>query len=145
MSVLSLSCDIYFSKMSSTFIRAQERLAAIQRMLPTKTEQTKGDTSPPPFPYPVPNSTVSFWRTQLHPLDSHRSTPELPTKCEIVIIGSGYTGASLAHHLLEGNEAVGSSIVILEAREACSGATGRNGKWMLMSKSLRECKRRMLA
>jgi hypothetical protein len=116
--------------MASTLIKAQERLAAIQRTL---TDQTKRDPSlkqHPPFPYPVENSTVSFWRTQLHPLDSHRSTSELPKQCEIVIIGAGYTGASMAHHLLEGNDTAGSSIVILEAREACSGATGRNGMWV---------------
>lgn len=80
-------------------------------------------------PYPVPNSTTSFWRTKLHGLDSHRSTEALPSSADIVIIGAGYTGASVVHHLLE-NEGFSKkqpSIVILEAREACSGATGRNG------------------
>lgn len=113
--------------MSSTATKAQERLAAIQRTLPDRTKSDAAVGQNPPFPYPVPNSTVPFWRTQLHPLDSHRSTPELPKQCEILIIGAGYTGASMTHHLLEDNEAAGSSMVILEAREACSGATGRNG------------------
>ena len=61
-------------------------------------------------------------------MDSHRSTPELPQKCDIVIIGADYTGATIAYHLLDENESAGPSMVILEAREACSGATGRNGK-----------------
>lgn len=80
-------------------------------------------------PYPVPNSTTSFWRTGLHSLDSHRSTEKLPPEADVVIIGAGYAGASIAHNLLR-NESFAnkkSSIVILEAREACSGATGRNG------------------
>jgi glycine/D-amino acid oxidase-like deaminating enzyme len=50
-------------------------------------------------------------------------------KADIVIIGAGYAGASTVYHLLEkSNESPSEpSIVILEAREACSGATGRNG------------------
>ena len=80
-------------------------------------------------PYPVQKSTTSFWRTNLHPLDSHRSTETLPTSADIVIIGAGYAGASVVHHLLE-HESFSKRkpfVVILEAREACSGATGRNG------------------
>ncbi|GAD98150.1 FAD dependent oxidoreductase superfamily [Paecilomyces variotii No. 5] len=77
-------------------------------------------------PFPVPNSTVSFWRAQPDKLDDHRSTENLPSECDIVIIGAGYAGASVAYHLLENNPAP-PSIVILEARQACSGATGRNG------------------
>lgn len=86
-------------------------------------------TQNPSFPYPVPNSTVPFWRTDLHPLDSHRSTTELPQSFDVVVIGAGFTGAGIVHHLLDGKEGedVGNGIVILEAREACSGATGRNG------------------
>lgn len=79
-------------------------------------------------PFPVPNSTLSFWRTQPHDLDSHRSTEELPAECDIVIIGAGYAGASVAYYLLEDNPSP-PSIVILEARQACSGATGRNGEF----------------
>ncbi|XXH00594.1 hypothetical protein Hte_006942 [Hypoxylon texense] len=77
-------------------------------------------------PYPVPNATIPFWRTELHELDSHRSTAELPGKQDIVIIGAGFAGAALAHYLLQDNPSR-PSITILEAREACSGATGRNG------------------
>ncbi|KAI0380780.1 FAD dependent oxidoreductase [Hypomontagnella monticulosa] len=78
-------------------------------------------------PYPVPNATVPYWRTELHELDSHRSTPELPERQDIVIVGAGFAGAALAHYLLKDNTMGQPSITILEAREACSGATGRNG------------------
>lgn len=77
---------------------------------------------------PVPNPTKPYWREQLHRLDSHRSTKELPSTCDILIIGAGMSGVSVAYHLSR-NSAPGSSpsIVLLEARQVCSGATGRNG------------------
>ncbi|KAF2966727.1 hypothetical protein GQX73_g6829 [Xylaria multiplex] len=79
-------------------------------------------------PFPVPHATVPFWRTELHVLDSHQSTPELPEKQDVVIIGAGFAGAALAYYLSEQDTSVPKrSITILEAREACSGATGRNG------------------
>ncbi|KAL5341633.1 FAD dependent oxidoreductase [Aspergillus crustosus] len=80
-------------------------------------------------PIPVPNATTPFWRTELHELDSHRTTPDLPSDCDIVIIGAGFAGAALAYYLYEDNPTP-PSVVILEAREACSGATGRNGGHM---------------
>ncbi|KAH7025170.1 FAD dependent oxidoreductase [Microdochium trichocladiopsis] len=82
--------------------------------------------SPDAGPSPVPNSTQPFWRTELHELDNHRSTKDLPAEADIVIIGAGFSGAALAHYIHEDN-ASPPSVVILEAREACSGATGRNG------------------
>lgn len=87
-----------------------------------------GQTNEPhQAPFPSPKSTLPFWRTEPHDLDSHRSTPELPESCDIAIIGAGYAGAATAYHLLDSSAASPPSILILEAREACSGATGRNG------------------
>lgn len=81
-------------------------------------------------PFPAGNSMSSFWRSEPDPLDNHRSTDALPETCDIAVIGAGYAGASTAYHCLERATAGGKrqpSIVILEARQACSGATGRNG------------------
>lgn len=77
---------------------------------------------------PVDNTTTPYWRTQLHPLDEHRSTEELPSECDIAIIGAGMSGVSTAYHLAiaMGSEKL-RSIILLEARQLCSGATGRNG------------------
>ncbi|KIW21042.1 hypothetical protein PV08_01621 [Exophiala spinifera] len=78
--------------------------------------------------FPNPTSTVPCWRTELHPLDNYRSTEELPSTSDIVIIGAGMTGISIAYHLLqETSPESAPSITILEARQVCSGATGRNG------------------
>jgi hypothetical protein len=81
--------------------------------------------------FPVPNHTLSYWRSELHPIDSYCSSEDLPSSCDIAIIGAGMTGVSTAYHLSRLHAANSSaqkpSIVILDAREVCSGATGRNG------------------
>lgn len=87
--------------------------------------------SSPRRPLPSVDSTASFWRTKPGPIDEHRSTESLPSFADVVMIGAGYAGAAIAHHLIKESERharPAPSIVILEAREACSGATGRNGK-----------------
>lgn len=74
---------------------------------------------------------ASFWRSSLTDLDDARTTPELPESVDIVIIGAGYAGAATAYHLVKGEGSEHTpkqSIAILEARGACSGATGRNGE-----------------
>jgi glycine/D-amino acid oxidase-like deaminating enzyme len=48
----------------------------------------------------------------------------------VVIVGAGFAGAALAHFLYKENNSP-PSVVILEAREACSGATARNGTYDL--------------
>ncbi|WKT50679.1 FAD dependent oxidoreductase [Fusarium oxysporum f. sp. vasinfectum] len=78
-------------------------------------------------PFPPPNGMTSFWRSSPGSLDNHRSTKELPSQCDILIIGAGYSGASLVTHMLSQPESKDKSIVVLEARQLCSGATGRNG------------------
>lgn len=83
--------------------------------------------------FPVANGMLPFWRTDPHSLDNHRSSESLPEESDIVIVGAGYAGASVAHHILEQTPAGSKapSITIIEARQACSGATARNGKFIL--------------
>lgn len=76
--------------------------------------------------YPVPNPVESYWLRDRHPLNEVRTTPHLPAECDVVIIGSGMAGVSTAYYLLLNNPRP-PRITILEARQLCSGATGRNG------------------
>lgn len=89
--------------------------------------------------YPPANPTLSQWQ-------DHPPFPELvniqtaggpPPTADIVIIGSGISGVAIARTLLRELRRKGEledldpgqhpRVVVLEARELCSGATGRNG------------------
>lgn len=82
-----------------------------------------------PVTLPRPNPITSYWQDHPDPfLTNHRTTPNLPSSADIVIIGSGITGASIAWHLLSTSTSTPPpTILMLEARQTCSGATGRNG------------------
>ncbi|KFY87908.1 hypothetical protein V500_06694 [Pseudogymnoascus sp. VKM F-4518 (FW-2643)] len=89
--------------------------------------------SDPGLPTTSPPATSSFWLSPLHPAFS-TSPPPPPPDAEIVIIGSGITGTSIARHLIRYHRSSLSKqdkkqnpIVVLDARDVCSGATGRNG------------------
>lgn len=62
-------------------------------------------------------------------LADFQSSSNLPSEADIVIIGSGFSGASVAYHLLHESKS-SARVVMLEARQACSGASGRNGGHM---------------
>ncbi|KAK8866191.1 hypothetical protein IAR55_001342 [Kwoniella newhampshirensis] len=77
---------------------------------------------------PIPEGMcLSQWllTVRSNPLLDHRTTEELPKEAEVVIIGSGITGSLTALTLLQSPNPP-KSVVVLEARELCSGATGRN-------------------
>lgn len=77
---------------------------------------------------PPANSTDSFWhRSPSSFLLNHRTTPTLPSHADIVIIGSGISGAMTARYLHDHYGPPRAKVVMLEARQACWGATGRNG------------------
>ncbi|KAF7524690.1 hypothetical protein G7054_g11341 [Neopestalotiopsis clavispora] len=77
--------------------------------------------------FPVANPTASFWLTQPHHLASYRSSETTPEECDIAIIGTGLAGVSTAYHILANHKGTEPKIVLFDARQACSGATGRNG------------------
>ncbi|KAI5366417.1 Putative FAD dependent oxidoreductase, FAD/NAD(P)-binding domain superfamily [Septoria linicola] len=79
---------------------------------------------------PVHNPTKSYWiEAAESPLRDFRSTEELPAETDVVVVGSGYAGASAAYwiHKSTENAIQKPQMVLLEAREICSCATGRNG------------------
>lgn len=71
---------------------------------------------------PSTNSTSSYWhQNPSQHLLNHRTTSTLPSSSPIVIVGSGITAAFAARELV----LAGKDVLMLEAREACWGATGR--------------------
>jgi len=81
---------------------------------------------------PELNSSLPFWTIPNSPIARHGADKELPQDADVVIIGSGISGTAVARTLLElhlqkHEHHTGSKIkvVMLEARDACSGATGR--------------------
>lgn len=92
-------------------------------------------------PLPTPRSTESFWHKEPSKiLLNHRTTKNLPFAVDVVVIGSGIAGAFAAWHFLrdgDGNRlsedgirgASVKSVLMLEARQACWGATGRVGSF----------------
>ncbi|KAK5716365.1 hypothetical protein LTR17_016408 [Elasticomyces elasticus] len=73
------------------------------------------------------NIPTPFWRTQPGALDNHRTTADLPTSADVIVIGAGHAAASFVTHLLSLGGANPPSVLVLEERQLCSGATGRNG------------------
>lgn len=68
--------------------------------------------------FPVSNSTLPLWGTELHELDSHISSPELPSTCDILNIGAGYAGIITVYRLSDDRGF--NKSVVLEAQQACS-------------------------
>ncbi|KAJ5267612.1 hypothetical protein N7478_010420 [Penicillium angulare] len=76
---------------------------------------------------PQPSSTLSHWHrtTRSFPhLHANRLAP-VPSSTKFLVIGSGISGALTAWKLIESG-VKGEDVLILEAREAVSGASGRN-------------------
>lgn len=80
---------------------------------------------------PLDNPSKSYWIEAANsPIRDLQSTPQLPQQSDLIIIGSGYTGASLAYwiHKHTCKHGTTPNMLLLEARDICGGATGRNGK-----------------
>lgn len=76
---------------------------------------------------PRKNPCLSFWQrtTRAFPLlHANRDTP-VPSRSKYVVIGSGISGGLTAFELIEAG-VKGEDIIIIEAREAASGASSRN-------------------
>lgn len=78
---------------------------------------------PPGLPREHP--TISYWQDPPDSIADLRSTAALPPFADYVVIGSGISGACIALNLLIAKPKA--EVVMLEARSASSGATGRNG------------------
>lgn len=81
---------------------------------------------------PVPKPTRPHWiENPPFPELINAQSSDLPHTADVVIIGSGIAGAATARSLLHEsrrhNVDTAEKVVVLEARELCSGATARNG------------------
>ena len=115
------------SQLSSLLIHSARRLASqfVARMVIREVADGQAGL-------PVPNPTASYWhQSPSLKLLGHRTTAELPARADTVIIGSGLTGAFAAHFLKAG-KARDEQLVMLEAREACWGATGRVCRYLIL-------------
>ncbi|KAL1638933.1 hypothetical protein SLS58_008391 [Diplodia intermedia] len=76
---------------------------------------------------PVPSPGLSFWHrtTRAFPHLNENQHANVPRTTKFLIIGSGVSGLITAYKLIESG-IPGKDILILEAREAISGASGRN-------------------
>ncbi|KAM0738980.1 hypothetical protein ACQRIT_006717 [Beauveria bassiana] len=79
-------------------------------------------------PLPVANSTAPYWFDDppYPELNIVNDFSSVPPETDVVIIGSGITAVAAAKTILELSKTP-SSVLVLEARDICSGATGRNG------------------
>lgn len=79
--------------------------------------------------FPVESPTASYWLKDPHPLASYRSSDTIPKQCDVAIIGTGLAGVATAYHILTDPGLMEKPrVVLLEARQSCTGATGRNGE-----------------
>ncbi|KND93284.1 hypothetical protein TOPH_02350 [Tolypocladium ophioglossoides CBS 100239] len=74
---------------------------------------------------PVANPTTSHWQIPPNQEVLNIQSPNLPETRDVVVLGSGITGLSVSWWLLKDSDSL--SLSVLDAREICSGATGRNG------------------
>ncbi|KAJ0124593.1 fad dependent oxidoreductase [Diaporthe amygdali] len=83
--------------------------------------------------FPPTKPTLSQWQDDppYPELVDIQSPGGLPPNADIVIIGSGISGVSIARSALRElrrkGTLAGRRVIVLEARQLCSGATGRNG------------------
>jgi glycine/D-amino acid oxidase-like deaminating enzyme len=73
------------------------------------------------------NLQISYWHDSLPEAVQARPVLESDIDADVVIIGAGYTGLWTAYYLKKIDPAL--NIVVLEAKIAGFGASGRNGGW----------------
>nr|RBQ85874.1 hypothetical protein FVER53263_03159 [Fusarium verticillioides] len=75
---------------------------------------------------PVEGSPQSYWQHEAQKQQVPAPSEPLPSSCDVAIVGGGYSGIATAYHILK-TTSPPPSVFLLEAKDPCSGATGRNG------------------
>ena len=113
----------FYRKTMAPHATTDDETAAVMAGLTTNEQGQDNSNRSLPFTSPC----LSYWHrtTRAWPhLDENHAQP-VPSQVKYCIIGSGLSGALTAWELVESG-VEGSDILILEAREAVSGASGRN-------------------
>ncbi|KAF5576053.1 FAD NAD(P)-binding protein [Fusarium pseudoanthophilum] len=76
--------------------------------------------------FPVKGSPQSYWQHEAQKQQVPAPSEPLPSSCDVAIVGGGYAGIATAYHILK-TASPPPSVFLLEAKDPCSGATGRNG------------------
>lgn len=92
-------------------------------LLSTMTTVEERAKIPPGIPREGP--TISYWQDPPSDIADYRTSQDLPATVDHIIVGSGISGAFIAYNLLTIRP--NATVLLLEARQTCSGATGRNG------------------
>ncbi|KAI4942225.1 hypothetical protein J4E91_010199 [Alternaria rosae] len=105
--------------------------ASLLRALSTEFDQAlKRASQSPGLPIPKPSQTYWLNDPPYSALCDANSS-KVPETVDVAIIGSGIAGAAVARSLLHErrrrNNRTDEKVVVLEARQLCSGATARNG------------------
>jgi hypothetical protein len=98
-------------------VAALRTLAATYEELARRAERVAG--------LPVDNPSRPYWTIPLSPIAKEGAHDQLPYQADVVIIGTGITGTSIARALLRTERPSPIKVVMLEARDVCSGATAR--------------------
>ena len=98
------------------FLQASYQLNKTLELLKKKVNESPG--------LPVPNPTLPLWTVPAATIPGE-DTPDgdLAERADVVVISSGITGTSFAYNALSSQGTL--RVVMLEARDVCSGATGR--------------------
>lgn len=84
-----------------------------------------------------PVSKVPIWLAEGNPLENYPFSKDpqarLPESAEVVVIGAGFTGASVAYHWSK-RSADEKLLVLLEMGDAASGSSGRNEGVVVMGR-----------
>jgi glycine/D-amino acid oxidase-like deaminating enzyme len=73
-----------------------------------------------------PANTTPYWLREKNNLQNYQSTPQIPDRVDVLIIGAGLTGSSAAYHLSEYAKS-GLNVAVIDAGNVGEGASGRNG------------------
>ena len=73
--------------------------------------------------HPVADPTAERWGRPPWHVDAVPPAAPLPPRCDVAVVGGGFTGLSAAYHLARR----GARVVLLEASALGAGASGRTG------------------